>query len=207
MKKKENVKKFILWFFIFIICFIGISILMYFGKLIWNLIFLYYEFCTCNFTGELSVIVFFIPFIILLSIIGCVYIWFEIRDIYQKYKIERCDDEMCKKEINYKLLFENALVLGKDVNKKQTCEECAELTAAILKYNRTLGDGQKTEVDTDTAYNNVLDELADVYICIEQFVILNDCKDDVIERINKALNKVDKRYREEKNDKKSNGTI
>lgn len=112
-----------------------------------------------------------------------------------------------KKDNIKKLLFENALVLGKDVNKKQTCEECAELTAAILKYNRTLGDGQKTEVDTDTAYNNVLDELADVYICIEQFVILNDCKDDVIERINKALNKVDKRYQEEKNDKKSNGTI
>ena len=181
---------------------------MCFGKLIWDLIFLYYEFCTCNFTGELSVIVFFIPFIILLSIVGCVYIWFGIRDIYQKYEIERCGDKkMCDIKINSRLMVENALVLGKDVNKKQTCEECAELTAAILKYNRTLGDGQKTEVDVETAYNNVLDEIADVYICIAQFMILNDCEIDVVERINKALNKVDKRYQEEKNDEKPNGNI
>lgn len=49
----------------------------------------------------------------------------------------------------------------------QAQEECAELIQAISKYNRVRGIGQKTEVDLDEAYNNLLKEIADVEICIE----------------------------------------
>lgn len=88
----------------------------------------------------------------------------------------------------------NAKVLGKDTNLLQTIEECSELIKAICKYNRTLGVGQKTEVSTETAYGNLIREIADVVICLEQLIYLHDIQHEVKEAKADALIKVAKRY-------------
>lgn len=88
----------------------------------------------------------------------------------------------------------NAKMLGKETNLLQTIEECGELIKAICKYNRTLGIGQKTEVTTKDAYQNLIEEIADVSICIEQLIYLQGIEDEVEDAKAKALVKVEKRY-------------
>lgn len=94
----------------------------------------------------------------------------------------------------------NAKLLGKETNLLQTIEECSELIKAICKYNRTIGIGQKTEVTIEDAYKNMIEEVADVAICIEQLIYLQGIEDEVEEAKAKALYKVAKRYGGVKNE-------
>lgn len=88
----------------------------------------------------------------------------------------------------------NAEILGKDTLLQQTMEECGELVAAIGKFNRVNGLGQKTEVKLQTAQDNLFTEIADVSICIEQLVYLLDCEEQIINKRNEAFEKVKNRY-------------
>lgn len=78
----------------------------------------------------------------------------------------------------------NADMLGLQTLLFQTQEECGELIKAIGKYNRTNGIGQKTEMLSRDALSAMIQEIADVSICIEQLTYLlgaenlvNHCKD------------------------------
>ena len=93
---------------------------------------------------------------------------------------------------------QNAKKLGKQTMLFQTQEECAELIKAIGKYNRTNGIGQKTETTKEEAFTNLLEELADVSICIEQLIYLLDIETEIEELKDKAFRKVKHRY-EQKN--------
>lgn len=88
----------------------------------------------------------------------------------------------------------NAEMLGIQTLLFQTQEECGELIKAIGKYNRANGIGQKTEVDKDEAFKNVLEELADVSICVEQLIYLSNHEAYINHCKNKAFEKVAKRY-------------
>lgn len=96
------------------------------------------------------------------------------------------------------LLKSNAEKLGKDTNLLQTIEEAGEVIKAISKYRRTLGHGQKTEVSTEAAFADLLEEIADIEICIDQFIILNDVRDaiDAIRQV--KLERTAKRYEHDK---------
>lgn len=84
----------------------------------------------------------------------------------------------------------NAEGLGEYTNRLQTIEECGELIKAICKYNRVLGHGQKTETTYKEALTNLIDEIADVSICIEQMIYLNDIESEVRDAKLRAFNKV-----------------
>ena len=90
---------------------------------------------------------------------------------------------------------QNAKKLGSQTILFQTQEECGELIKAIAKYNRVNGIGQKTETPREDAYSNLLEELADVSICIEQLIYLLDVKTEIEELKDKAFLKVNRRYR------------
>lgn len=88
----------------------------------------------------------------------------------------------------------NARKLGVQTLLFQTQEECAELTKAISKFNRANGIGQITEMAADAAKSIMINEIADVSICIEQLVYMLGCSDQVKECRAAAFDKVSKRY-------------
>lgn len=88
----------------------------------------------------------------------------------------------------------NAEALGKQTLLFQTQEECGELVKAIGKYNRTLGIGQFTETTEEEAFTNLIEELADVSICLEQLIYLFGCETKVEACKWSAYAKVQKRY-------------
>ena len=49
----------------------------------------------------------------------------------------------------------------------QLAEECAELGKAALKMRRVYDGKNPTPIKYDTAYRNILEEIADVYLCLE----------------------------------------
>lgn len=78
-----------------------------------------------------------------------------------------------------------ATAYGYDAQSRQCIEEMAELTQAInklwrkeIKCKYTKGD--KIEWDKEsTAYNNVVEEIADVEIMLEQMKVMLCCADGV----------------------------
>lgn len=46
-------------------------------------------------------------------------------------------------------------------------EEASELAQAALKYRRTLITSNPTPVDSETAYDRLLEEIADVKLCLK----------------------------------------
>ena len=89
----------------------------------------------------------------------------------------------------------NAEKLGLNTMLFQTQEECAELIVAVSKYNRVNGIGQKTELNKDEAYNNLIEELADVSTCTEQLIYLLNCESDInkikLEKFNKVRTRLE----------------
>ena len=89
----------------------------------------------------------------------------------------------------------NADMLGLQTLLFQTQEECGELIKAIGKYNRTNGIGQKTEMLSHDAWSAMIQEIADVSICIEQLTYLLDAENVVDYCKNAAFHKVKERYK------------
>ena len=90
----------------------------------------------------------------------------------------------------------NADMLGLQTLLFQTQEECGELVKAIGKYNRTNGIGQKTEMLSHDAWSAMIQEIADVSICIEQLTYLLHAEKVVDYCRNAAFHKVRERYKE-----------
>lgn len=86
----------------------------------------------------------------------------------------------------------NANRMGLDVILSSTQEECAELIQAISKYNRARGIGQKTNISLEDAKSQLLEELADVKLCIEEILYLTSC--DITDMIDMKAEKVRKSY-------------
>lgn len=78
-----------------------------------------------------------------------------------------------------------ATIYGYDAQSRQCIEEMAELTQAInklwrkeLKCGYIAGDESRLNRES-AAYNNVVEEIADVEIMLEQMKELLNCTDDV----------------------------
>lgn len=91
---------------------------------------------------------------------------------------------------------ENANKLGVQTLLFQTQEECGELVKAVGKFNRCRGIGQKTETSIEDARANLIEEIADVQICLEQLVYVMGLEEEVEARKDAAFGKVAKRYTE-----------
>ena len=58
--------------------------------------------------------------------------------------------------------------IGMPAMLEQCAEECAELSHACLKLSRHIRYENPTPVDLDTAQANLIEEIADVYLCIHE---------------------------------------
>ena len=61
-------------------------------------------------------------------------------------------------------------VIGTPAMLEQTAEECIELSHACLKLARYLRGGNKVYKTKEEIYSNLSEELADVYICIDELL-------------------------------------
>lgn len=87
----------------------------------------------------------------------------------------------------------------------QVVEECGELIQAVAKYNRTKGNGYDTSVNSEAAYVNLVEELADVQLVVCQLVYLMGCGDEVLNvtelKTDRQLKRIEKRKKEMQNAK------
>ena len=80
---------------------------------------------------------------------------------------------------------------GEEAQYNQMVEECAELIVAINKYKRFL-DGERKQTEEEVMFN-LLEEIADVKICIQQleYIIGKDKIDEVYKlKMQKFLHQV-----------------
>ena len=66
---------------------------------------------------------------------------------------------------------------GEEAQSMVHMEECAELIQAISKMRRIRNSGE----DDSSAYNNLVEEMADVLICLEQIQEMYDIPDHLIQ--------------------------
>lgn len=80
----------------------------------------------------------------------------------------------------------------------QCIEEMAELTQAITKLRRSRGIGQKTEKSEQECRDNVIEELADVYIMLIQMIYLMEAPEEWYKKVHEKAWRQTKRIEEEK---------
>lgn len=61
-------------------------------------------------------------------------------------------------------------VIGKTAMLEQTAEECIELAHACLKLSRHNRGENKVYKSVEDMYANLCEEMADVYICIDELI-------------------------------------
>ena len=66
---------------------------------------------------------------------------------------------------------------GEDAQAMVHMEECAELIQAISKMRRVKNNGG----DDGQAFDNLVEEMADVYICLTQMQVMYDISDHAIQ--------------------------
>ena len=66
----------------------------------------------------------------------------------------------------------------------QCIEEMAELTQAITKLRRSRGIGQTTEKSEQECRDNVIEELADVYIMLIHMIYLMEASEEWYNKVN-----------------------
>lgn len=86
---------------------------------------------------------------------------------------------------------------GYEAQSRQCIEEMAELTQAINKFWRACGNGQKTDKEKADCYDNLVEEIADVWImlCQTEYLLAAEC--DVYQVITQKLDRQLKRIEEE----------
>lgn len=68
--------------------------------------------------------------------------------------------------------LETADYFGYEIQSEQLVEECAELIQAVNKYRRARGTGQPTALSKEAAFDNLVEEIADVESMLEQIKYL-----------------------------------
>lgn len=72
---------------------------------------------------------------------------------------------------------------GYEIQSEQLVEECAELIQAVNKYRRARGTGQATHISEKEAFNNLVEEIADVENMLEQLKYLLKIPQEEIEEV------------------------
>lgn len=91
---------------------------------------------------------------------------------------------MWTNESQQKVLIQAIEKFGTPAQVNMVIEECAELIQAIRKYDRKPSDATR---------NNLLEEMADVLICVEQLVYINYAYEDIPKIIARKINRLSKR--------------
>lgn len=87
---------------------------------------------------------------------------------------------------------------GYEPQSRQLIEEMAELTVAINKFWRKLGNGQSTSKSASECIDNQIEEIADVQIMIEQIkYLLGVREEEVLDVIEKKLDRQIERIKNE----------
>lgn len=88
---------------------------------------------------------------------------------------------------------------GVRANIDQLQEECGELIAACNKYKRTLGFGYLTSCSKKKAFENLIEEMADVENCLIAIKDLLGINQEQIDKIIEAKDeRIEKRIEESK---------
>lgn len=87
---------------------------------------------------------------------------------------------------------------GREAQMRQCIEEMAELTQAICKHRRALEKDDIGFLEYDAAFRNLVEETADVYVMIQQMIIMVG-EEKVKEQIDFKIDRLQKRL-EEKNE-------
>lgn len=64
--------------------------------------------------------------------------------------------------------------VGAPAMMNQIAEECCELGQAALKYRRTIEGGNPTPISEKTAWSHLLEEVADIMLCINELPVGDD---------------------------------
>lgn len=72
---------------------------------------------------------------------------------------------------------------GYEIQSEQLVEECAELIQAVNKYRRARGTGQPTALSEEAAFENLVEEIADVESMLEQIKYLLKISQEMIDGI------------------------
>ena len=72
---------------------------------------------------------------------------------------------------------------GYEIQSDQLVEECAELIQAVNKYRRACGTGQATHISEKEAFENLVEEIADVESMLEQVKHLLKIPQETIESV------------------------
>jgi NTP pyrophosphatase (non-canonical NTP hydrolase) len=106
-------------------------------------------------------------------------------------------------------VFIDAITLyGEGSQLTQTNEECTELSLAILKYKRTLGEQPVNISDLSQRRKDLLSEIADVIIMTQQCVLLfgaEEIQAEVNYKLRRQRARIDKRIKFEINKKLMTG--
>lgn len=76
--------------------------------------------------------------------------------------------------------------LGEEELLCQLAEEAGELTQAALKYRRTITEKNPTPKTSTEAFDNLLEELADVLL-VSKILLIEETKERIYEIMNKKL--------------------
>ena len=92
-------------------------------------------------------------------------------------------------------------VIGTPAMLEQTAEECIELAHACLKLARYLRDENKVYKTKEEIYSNLSEEIADVYICIDEHLEAGVISHESIDsNIMSKLERMRKRLEEDGNE-------
>lgn len=135
---------------------------------------------------------------------GLVSIWCEMTayieqdDDKKKIYLEKAKELQDKQSEIIKNTFTIADYYGLDKQCNQTIEECGELIQALAKFNRVKGNGFDTPVKLGEAFEMIIEEIADVQICINQLIYLTKRQYEINEITSSKLNRQIRRIDEEK---------
>lgn len=83
---------------------------------------------------------------------------------------------------------------------EQTAEEAAELAQAALKLSRKLRGENPCPVELDELKHNLVEETADLMVCVEQLAVCGLVTEEVIEIVDRKLARWYERIEEAKKD-------
>ena len=89
---------------------------------------------------------------------------------------------------------------GEDSQIDMAIEEMSELTKALLKYRRAVKSGNNVVLRKIVAKNDVSEEMADVYIMLEQLCLIFNNRKDVeaiiVEKTDRLAERIEERHDE-----------
>lgn len=92
--------------------------------------------------------------------------------------------------------------IGKPAMLEQCAEECSELAHACLKMSRKLRDENPTPDDMDKITASLIEEMADVYLCIHEIAVDKGCVKEIIDIRNEKLERWENRIEAHKKGEK-----